>query len=156
MANCSFISAIEARNLARNNTLLWTEICEVQAAVLVAIDANTYSVLVNDGTPMTSTQSILSVVSSGGTGYSILSTTAVINANGTGGTAAAVTPIVSGTTVTGFTVDVAGSGYDPVDVTAVLASPYNLNDAQDETNYNGGANGTFLSGGTGVNSLPLR
>jgi hypothetical protein len=149
MANCSFISATEARNLARNNTLLWTEICEVQTQILTAIDSNLYSVLVNDGTPMTSTQSITSVaVTSGGSGYSVLSATAVINDNGTGGSAATVTPDVTAgsTTITGFTVTNGGSGYTPVSATASVQVAYNLNDAQDETDYVGGANGTFIAG----------
>jgi len=148
MANCSFISATEARNLARNNTLLWTEICEVQTQILAAIDGNLYSVLVNDGTPMTSTQSILSVeVTSGGSGYTLTSATAVINENGTGGTGATVTPVVTGSTITSFTIDTPGSGYTPVDVTATVGAPSELVDAQDELNYDGGAgNGTFAIG----------
>lgn len=150
MANCSFISATEARNLARNNTLLWTEICEVQAAVLAAIDANTYSVIVNGGTPMTSTQSITGYTDLvGGSGYDLVSATAVINDNGTGGTGATVTPVVASgsTTITSFTIDTPGSGYVPVDVTATVGAPSELVDAQDETNYDGGAgNGTFAAG----------
>lgn len=150
MANCSFISATEARNLARNHTLLWTEICEVQQAVLTAIDANLYSVIVNDGTPFTSIQSILSAdVTAGGTNYDLVSATAVINANGTAGINGAVTPIVAagGTTITGFTVDTPGTGYTPIDVSAVIGNLYELNDTQDETDYTGGSpNGTFTGG----------
>ncbi|MHA1289824.1 MAG: hypothetical protein ACTSPB_20785, partial [Candidatus Thorarchaeota archaeon] len=67
MANCSFIKATEARNIARNDTLLWTEICEVQAAILAAIDGDpcatppvqgAYSVIVAGGTPFTYTDAI--------------------------------------------------------------------------------------------------
>lgn len=154
MANCSFITATEARNNARNDTLIWTEICEVQTQILAAMDGNVYSVIVNDNTPFTETQGILStLITAGGTGYSLVSATAVINANGTGGTSAAVTPIVTGTTVTGFTVDAGGSGYVPVNVTASVQTNYNLNDAQTQVNYDGaGGNGTYLTGGTGVNA----
>ncbi len=148
MATCSFITATEARDIARNNTLIWTEICEVQTQILAAIDANAYSVLVNDGTPMTSIQGILTaVVTAGGSGYDPVVATADINENGTGGTLAEVTPEVTGTTITGFIVDVAGSGYEPVDVTATITDPSNLIDAQDETDYDGIAgDGTFTAG----------
>jgi hypothetical protein len=154
MANCSFITGPEARNIARNNTLIWEEICQVQTQILAGIDANVYSIIVNDGTPFTSTSSILSVaVTSGGAGYTALSATAVINSNGTSGAGATVTPIVTGTTISGFTIDTAGSGYVPVNVTAAVAASYNLNDGQDETNYDGlTGDGTFVTGGTGVNA----
>lgn len=59
MANCSFIGAVEARNIARNNTLIWEEICEIQTQILGAIDGNLYSVIVNDGTPMTDRKSVV-------------------------------------------------------------------------------------------------
>lgn len=148
MADNIFITATEARNIARNNTLIWTEISEVQTQILAAIDANTFSIIVNDGTPMTSTQSILSVaVTAGGTGYNSLVATAVINDGGTGGTGALVTPVVTGTIITGFTVDAGGSGYVPVDVTATISAPSDIKDAQDETNYDGvGGDGTFNGG----------
>jgi len=148
MANCSFIGAVEARNIARNNTLIWEEICEIQTQILGAIDGNLYSVIVNDGTPMTSTQSILSAVpTTGGSGYNLVSATAVINPNGTGGINAAVTPVVTGTTITGFTIGVPGTGYTPVSATATPSAPSDLNDAQDETNYdNTGGDGTFSAG----------
>ena len=148
MANCSFIGAVEARNIARNNTLIWEEICEIQTQILGAIDGNLYSVIVNDGTPMTSTQSILSVaVDAGGANYNLVAATAVINPNGTGGSAATVTPIVTGTAITGFTVDTPGSGYTPVSATATPSAPSDLNDAQDETDYdNTGGDGTFSAG----------
>ena len=148
MADNTFITATEARFIARNNTLIWTEISEVQTQILAAIDANTFSIIVDDGTPMTSTQSILSVaVTAGGTGFNSLVATAVINDGGTGGAGALVTPVVTGTTITGFTVDAGGSGYTPVDVTATIADPSDIKDGQDETNYDGvGGDGTFNGG----------
>jgi len=148
MANCSFIQATEARNIARNNTLIWEEICEIQSQILVGIDANVYNILVDDGTPFTATSSILSVlVTTGGTGYDIAVATATIDANGTGGTGAAVVPVVTGTTITSFTVTTPGSGYTPVSVTAALAAPSDLTDAQDETNYdNAGGDGQYTAG----------
>lgn len=125
MANCSFIQATEARNIARNNTLIWEEICGIQTQILAGIDGNVYSVIVNDATPFTATQSILSVdVTSGGAGYTTTSTTATIADGGTGGSGALVTPVVTGSTITSFTIDnggdlvlqsaapvVAGTGY---------------------------------------------
>ena len=66
---CSFIPAADARNLARNNTLLWTEICEVQEAILAAIDGDLYSTTIDGGTPVTTVQEITdAVLGSIGTG----------------------------------------------------------------------------------------
>ena len=129
MANCSFISATEARNLARNSTLLWTEICEVQTQILTAIDGNLYSVLVNDATPMTSLQSILSTtITNGGSNYLPVVATAVIDDGGTGGIGAAVTPVVTGTTITGFTIDNGGTPVLQTASVAVRGAGYFIND----------------------------
>ena len=175
MANCSFITGPEARNIARNNTLIWEEICEIQSQILAGIDANVYSILVDDGTPFTSTQSILSVaVTAGGTGYIPVAATATIGAGGTGGTGALVTPIVTGTTVTDFTitnggdltlqsatVSAVGSGYaiaevltlDGTGATAttdatVTVTALTTIATQDETNYAASFTaGTGYSGG---------
>ena len=148
MANCSFLKATDARNSARNNTLIWTEICEVQQAILAAIDSNQYSTIVNDGTPFTTLQSISgATISAPGTNYDIVTATATIDANNTGGTSAVIAPVVTGSTITSFTVTNGGSGYTPVSATAALAAPSNLTDAQDETNYDGvGGDGTFTAG----------
>jgi len=149
MATCSFISAAEARNTARNNTLIWTEICEVQTQILTAIDANLYSVLVNDDTPMTATQGILTTtITDGGSDYFPVTAGATIIASGTAGTGATVTPIVTGTTITGFTVDTPGTGYTPINVTASVGNLYELIDAQDETDYDNSptTEGTFAGG----------
>jgi hypothetical protein len=109
MANCSFIQATEARNIARNNTLIWEEICEIQSQILAGIDANVYDIIVNDGTPFTSTSSILSAtVTAGGSSYLPVEATAVIGAGGTNGTGALVTPVVTGSTVTSFIIDNGG------------------------------------------------
>lgn len=149
MANCSFLNATEARNIARNNTLIWTEICEVQEAILAAIDANTYSTIVAGGTPFTTLQEITAaVLVDGGTGYSIEVATATIDANGTGGTGATVDPVVSGQTVTSFENLVGGSGYAPVSATAVVGDLYDLIDAQTEADYpgTGAPDGDFTAG----------
>ena len=121
MATCSFLNATQARNSARNDTLLWTEICEVQEAILAAIDGNLYSTIVSNGTPFTTTDELTTAtLDSGGTGYSITTATATIDANGTGGTGALVTPVVTGGVITGFTV---GNGGDLALQSAVVAAP---------------------------------
>lgn len=174
MANCSFISATEARNIARNISLIWSEICEVQTQILASIDANLYSVIVNNGTPFTATGAILSaIVTAGGTGYDPVVATATIDANGTLGNGAVLTPIVTGTTITGFIITSGGGGTLQSATMAANGSGYSLNDtltlvggtgtaatatvssvgvvdAQTEADYDGaGSNGTFV-GGDGV------
>jgi hypothetical protein len=151
MATCSFLKATDAINLSRNNTVIWTEICELQQAILAAIDSNSRSVIVSEGTPFTFLSGIATAtLDSGGSGYSIDTAVATINANGTGGTLATVTPSVSSTgVITGFDVTNGGSGYVPVSATASLATPVILIGAtvQDETFYQGGGtNGTFVRG----------
>lgn len=128
--NCSFITATEARNIARNDSLIWTEICEVQTQLLAAIDANTFSIIVNDATPMTSIQGILTAtVTAGGTGYNPVVTTASIG-GGTTGINGAVTPevAVNGTVITGFTVTNPGTITVLSATVAAGGSGYSLND----------------------------
>ena len=151
MATCSFIKATDAINLSRNNTVIWGEICEVQAAILAAIDSNQRSVIVASGTPFTFLGAIESATLGAipdGSGYSIDTATATIDANGTGGTSAALTPTVSSTgTITGFDITNAGSGYVPVSATASVGVLYDVLDAQGQTDFDGGAsNGTFSGG----------
>lgn len=129
MANCSFIQATEARNIARNNTVIWEEICEVQTQILAGIDGNVYSIIVNDGTPFTATQSILSAtVTAGGSGYIPVVATAVINNGGTAGIGALVTPTVTGTTITGFTIDNGGSLVLQTATVVTRGTGYSIND----------------------------
>lgn len=151
MATCSFLKATDAVSLSRNNTIIWTEICELQKAILAAIDSNDRSVTVAGGTPFTFLSAIdTATLDAGGSGYTIQTATATIDANGTGGTSAVVTPNVSSTgVITGFDVTNGGSGYTPVDATASLAVPVVLIGAgvQDETFYQGGGtNGSFTGG----------
>ncbi len=157
MATCSFITATNARNIARDDTLIWTEICEVQQAILAAIDGDpcatppvqgAYSVIVAGGTPFTTLQEITAaLIADGGTGFSIISATALIDANGTGGINATLTPVIVNGVVDDFTITNAGSGYSPVSATAVLSTPNSLTNGQDETSYNGtGIEGTFIGG----------
>lgn len=151
MATCSFINATNAINLSRNNTVIWGEICELQSAILTAIDSNQRSVIVSEGTPFTFLGGIESAsLDDGGSGYSVAEAVAVINENGTGGSGAALTPAVSSSgAITGFDLINGGSGYAPVSATASVGSLYDLIDAQDETNYDGVAgNGTFTGGAT--------
>jgi hypothetical protein len=113
MGNCSFLNATEARNLARNNSLIWSEICGIQHAILAAIDNYQYDTVVNDGTPMTQVNEIQSVnVTFGGSNYLPVTATASI-AHPTG-SLAALTPVVTAGVVTGFIITNGGSGYTPV------------------------------------------
>ncbi len=116
MGNCSFLNATEARNLARNNSLIWSEICGIQHAILAAIDNYQYDTVVNDGTPMTQVNEIQSInVTFGGSNYSpVTATASVVHPTGS---LAALTPIVTAGVVTGFTITNGGSGYAPIPAT---------------------------------------
>lgn len=163
MANCSFLKATDARNRSRNDTLIWTEICEVQQAILAAIDAGQYSTIVSTATPFTASGEITEVtVTNGGALYDYIDATGLtgvnpddgatytngVFANGTGGTGAAITPVVIGNVVTSVTVDSGGSGYAPVSATASVGVLYDLLNAQDETSYDNSptTEGTFVGG----------
>jgi len=113
MATCSFLKATDVKSLARNDMLLWTEICAIQQAILTAAADGELETIVNDGTPMTWISGIASTaVDDGGTGYfPVVASATISHPTGTG---AAVTPIVSGTQISGFTVDAGGSGYEPI------------------------------------------
>ena len=108
MATCSFLKATDVKSLARNDMLLWTEICAIQQAILTAAADGELETIVNDGTPMTWISGIASTtVDDGGTGYfPVVASATISHPTGTG---AAVTPIVSGTQISEFTVDNAGS-----------------------------------------------
>jgi len=148
MANCSFIKATDARSRSRNDTLIWTEICEIQTAILAAIDNGQYSTIVDGGTPFTTTGEITAAsLDAGGVGYSTIAATAAIDANSTGGTGAVISPTVgSGGVITGFTITNGGSGYTPVSATASVQAASDLTTGQTEANYNGSPNGTFAAG----------
>lgn len=62
-SECSFIKADDARKLARNLTLLYSEICAIQQKILGAIDLGELSVVVNGGTTMTDNPDYYDVVS---------------------------------------------------------------------------------------------
>ncbi len=125
MATCSFLNALEARKLARNATLLWSEICGIQKAILAAIDAGKYETIVADGTPMTQVNEILSVTMvNGGLDYNPVVATATIT-HPTIGAGAIVSPVVTAGTITGFTITNGGANYLPVSVTATAAGGIN-------------------------------
>ncbi len=163
MASCSFLKATDARTRSRNDTLIWTEICEVQQAILAAIDAGQYSTIVSTGTPFTASGEITAVtVTNGGTLYDYIDASGLtgvnpddgatytngVFANGTGGTGAAITPVVVGNVVTSVTVDSGGTGYAPISAAASVGVLYDLLNAQDETNYDNSptTEGTFVGG----------
>lgn len=124
MSICSFIKAEDARNFARDLPLLYEEICAIQQAILAAINNGEYSTIVAGGTPMTATNSVVSVtVTDPGTDYFPIEATAVIVHPF--GVNADVEPIVEGTTVTGFVINDGGTGYDPVSATANMTGSGN-------------------------------
>ena len=113
---CSFIKATDARSLARNTTLLWNEVCGIQEGILAAIDAGAYEATIADGTPMTQVNEVQSVtIVNGGSNYFPVEATAtIVHPNGINGS---VIPVVNGGVITGFTVAVPGTGYEPVEST---------------------------------------
>lgn len=60
---CSFIKATDARQLARNLTLLYGEICVIQQAILAAIDRGELEVILSSGSTMTENEAYYDVVS---------------------------------------------------------------------------------------------
>lgn len=116
--NCkTFPSAEQARDQSLCPDIIWTEIHAIQNAILAAIKACQLSVIVSDGTPITSNNSISGItVNDGGTGYTSVSATAVItHPTGTG---ADLVPIATTGAVTGFTINSGGTGYTPIEATA--------------------------------------
>lgn len=126
MSTCSFIRADEARKLARDTTLLYTEICAIQSAILQAIEDGLYEICVAGTSPMTAINSIASVtVTNPGQDYFPINATATINHPL--GTNAEVTPIVTGSEITGFVVGNGGTGYAPIAATADMTGLGNGN-----------------------------
>lgn len=110
MTTCSFIRADSARLIARNTTLLYTEICAIQTAILTAINNGEYSTTVSNNTPMTSINNIASVtVTDGGSDYFPVTATATVSSSS--GSNAVLVPVVAGQTITDFTISNGGSGY---------------------------------------------
>jgi hypothetical protein len=116
MATCSFLKSNDVRSLARNDLLIWTEICAIQRAILLAAADGELETIVNDGTPMTWVSGIASILmTDGGADYlPVVATATISHPTGIG---AAVTPIVTFGAVSGFTVTNAGSGYAPLETT---------------------------------------
>lgn len=112
----TFLTADQARIHSRNESIIFSEICAIQQAILQATHLNEYEVVVADQSTFTSTNAISSIfVTNPGTGYSTLSATAtIVHSQGTGAT---VEPVVSGGSITGFIVTNPGSGYGPVQPT---------------------------------------
>ena len=57
-SNNGFPSAAEARNCARDNKVVFEEICVIQQAILDAIVSKVYQVVISDGSPMTTQDDI--------------------------------------------------------------------------------------------------
>lgn len=122
-----FLTAGEARKCARDNTLIFQEISLLQAAILAAIDAKNFEVVISNNTPMTGDGGILSVaITDGGDDYEpIVASAAIVHPLGVNAT---VSLVLTGGTITGVTVSNGGTGYDPIPatVTAISRVP-NLN-----------------------------
>jgi len=116
-----FITASQARIAGRDNNVIFQEICAIQQAILDAIDNGRLEVVVADNSPMTSVNEIKSVtILNSGTGYEVFKASATISHPS--GTGALITPIVSGSIITGFSIDAPGTGYDPVKPVADLTT----------------------------------
>lgn len=108
----SFLSASQMKNLARDNSIIYKEICAIQQHILLASDAGSYSVVINGDTPITSHYGINSLnIVSGGTGYTVDS--AVISINTAGGTDFSASPVISNIdgSITSITINDGGTGY---------------------------------------------
>jgi hypothetical protein len=136
MASCNgnngFPSASDAKKLARNNSVIWAEICAIQQAILTATSGCEYDetamqcfnnggdfcVIVGGQTPMSyrSAVSDVNVTVPGQDYFPVVATATITHPIGTGATAD-VTVSDSGV-VTGFTVTAGGTDYDPIVATA--------------------------------------
>ncbi len=122
MTTCSFIRAGDARLIARNTTLLYTEICAIQSAILAAINNGEYHTIVNNNTPMTAINNVASVtVTDGGSDYfPVTATATVTSASGSG---AVLEPVVEGQTITDFIISDGGSDYDLTNTSLEIIHP---------------------------------
>ena len=113
-----FLSAADARQCGRNSSVIFSEICAIQQAILTAIDNKKFEVVISDNTPMTAVNEVLSVtVTNPGVNYSLFAASATVDhPNGIG---AIIEPIITAGTVTGFDITAGGTGYEPI---AVLAN----------------------------------
>ncbi len=122
-----FLSAADARKCARDNAVIFEEICAIQQAILEAIDLRQYETTVVNNTTMTGIGGIYSVsIDNAGTGYDPI--VAVPSVTHPLGINAAVTISLIGGTVQTVTVTNGGSGYQPIPATiASIARMPNVN-----------------------------
>jgi hypothetical protein len=111
-----FLSAKDARIASKDHSTIFTEICTIQHKIIEELDNKNYSVVVNSGTPMTSTGGIESVtVTNSGINYDQVMP--VVTIDHPIGTGAVLVPIITNAQITGFTVTSAGTGYSPIPAT---------------------------------------
>ncbi len=133
MSGCSgsgFLPAVDARLKARNDRVIYAEICAIEQQILDTINNCTgtapLEITINGGTPITTPNGIESImVLDGGSQYIESSPTVAITS--TAGTGFAAIPLVDLTTgaVIGFNISDRGSDYevgDVVDVTHALGA----------------------------------
>lgn len=108
-----FLTAENARLVAKDNSLIYSEICAIQKQLLAAINQNLYNVVISNGTPITTASNIISVdVINGGSNYDVINAEAVID-HPTGVGAILSTTVMSGV-ISNITVTNGGSGYSPI------------------------------------------
>jgi len=56
MTDCGFITATQAREKARNSTLVHSEICAIESKILTNVDAGLLTATVDTGTTMTDSE----------------------------------------------------------------------------------------------------
>lgn len=111
-----FLSAADARKCARDNAVIFEEICAIQQAILDAIGLKQYETTVVNNTAMTGIGGIISVtIDAVGDNYEpIIAVPSVSHPTGINAT---VTLTMIGGTVQTVTVTNGGSGYQPVPAT---------------------------------------
>lgn len=112
-----FLKAVDARKCARDNAVIFEEICAIQQAILTAIGLKQYETTVVNNTAMTGIGGIISVtVNDGGTDYFPIVAAATIT-HPTGVNAAISIASMVGGTIQSITVTNGGTGYQPIPAT---------------------------------------
>lgn len=121
--SCVFLNATQARELSRDTTKIYSEICGVQSAILEAINSGSYQVVVSNNTPFTAVNAVTSVeVTQGGSNY--FPVTATAQATSLTGTGAVLSVTVTGSSVSAITVVNGGSNYTQANTIVVIDHPF--------------------------------
>lgn len=112
-----FLKASDARKCARDNAVIFEEICAIQQAILTAIGLKQYETTVANNTAMTGISGIISVnVNDGGADYFPIVAAATIT-HPTGVNAAISITSMIGGTIQQISVTNGGTGYQPIPAT---------------------------------------